>query len=481
MKEMSARELIVQSLVEMERDQSFLSDVEKAVLDKYAHLSEKDKAFYKKVMDGTIEQRIRIDYVLDLFSSKPVTGLKPLVRAVLRMSTYQLMWMDSVPDRAACNEAASIMARSRLSGLKGFVNGVLRNVARNKDNISYPDEKADPVRYLSVMHSCPGWIVSRLVNDYGRETAEKILRSSLERRPLSVRLRTGSPEADEKLLRAWKEKGIIVTRSPYLTDVWLLTGGGAVNSIPGFADGSFVVQDVGSAMVAKLGIHGDERLVLDLCAAPGGKSMHAADILCKPNDELRKPNDELCKPNVSYDPADPPHVISADVSPGRCELIRENVRRLGLEDVMEVQERDATEPNAEWVGAADAVIVDAPCSGLGVMGHKPDVKYRVTESDLASLTDLQRRILDVAVTYVRPGGRLIYSTCTLFPEENGAQAAYCIDRHGFRDVTAERMAACLTNADAGLKPSGLNDPGLQLIPGIVESDGFYVAVLQKGE
>ena len=202
MKEMSARELIVQSLVEMERDQSFLSDVEKAVLDKYAHLSEKDKAFYKKVMDGTIEQRIRIDYVLDLFSSKPVTGLKPLVRAVLRMSTYQLMWMDSVPDRAACNEAASIMARSRLSGLKGFVNGVLRNVARNKDNISYPDEKADPVRYLSVMHSCPGWIVSRLVNDYGRETAEKILRSSLERRPLSVRLRTGSPELPSVPLRS---------------------------------------------------------------------------------------------------------------------------------------------------------------------------------------------------------------------------------------------------------------------------------------
>ncbi|MBQ8946657.1 MAG: 16S rRNA (cytosine(967)-C(5))-methyltransferase RsmB [Lachnospiraceae bacterium] len=474
MNKANIRELIVDSLVEMERESLFLSAVTGSVLDKYDHYPARDKAFYKKVMDGTTEQRIRIDYILDLFLSKPVNKLKPYIRAILRMSVYQLLWMDSVPDRAVCSEAVSIVSSRGLSGLKGFVNGVLRNIARNKDNISYPDRDVEPIRFLSVFYSWPEWTVRYLTDTYGIDTAEGILRASIDERPLSVRLRTSSEADTADLEKRWQDAGIVFMTDPYLPYMRRLEDYGSVKDIPGFTEGMFVIQDTASAFVSQLGVSGDESLILDLCAAPGGKSIHAADVLCKLKSD---PNAELCK----HDSSSGFRIVSCDISPDRCVRIRENIDRLGLGDHMIVREQDATVSMEEFTGRADTVIADVPCSGLGVAGHKPDIKYRVTPDDIDSLVSIQRRITDRAVDYVRPGGTLVYSTCTLMQSENSEQAACICDRYGFEDITSDLIADRLPDIDPGLadrsRIPGL--PGIQILPGVWDTDGFYIAVLRK--
>lgn len=469
MSDINIRALIVDSMVEMEKTDTYLSVEESAVLNKYDHIDARDKAFYKKVMDGTNEYRIRIDYILDGYSRTPVARMKPVIRAILRMSTYQLMWMDSVPDSAVCNEAVKLAVSRGLGGLKGFVNGVLRNISRNKDNIRYPIKEKDTLKYLSVMYSCPEWIVELMADEYGAERTERILESFMQEQPLSVRYRVDAGDRREALAGAWTGAGMEIIPNPHIPDAVFLTHTGSVSEMEGFADGSFTVQDTGSMMVSELaGAHSGDT-VIDLCAAPGGKSIHIADILCKPQGSA----------DNDTDPADgskESHVFSYDISESRCDRMLENIRRLDLEDMITVEVHDATGLIPEMEGRADIVIADVPCSGLGVLGHKSDIRYRLDPSDIDSLVEIQRRIIDTAVRYVRPGGRLVYSTCTISRRENEEQAAYLIDKYGFRDVTAEALAGSSVTTPADYTPDPTR-PGLQILPDIWESDGFYICVL----
>lgn len=485
MNEINIRALIADSMVEMERTDTYLSVEESAVLDKYDHIDSRDKSFYKKVMDGTSEYRLRIDYILDQFSKMPVDRMKPVIRAILRMSVYQLIWMDNVPDSAVCNEAVKLASARGLNGLKGYVNGVLRNISRNKDNIRYPSKDKDGIKYLSVMYSCPEWIVKQLSDEYGSGRAEAILASYMEERPLSVRFRIDEGARRQALAGSWSEAGMEVKPNPHLPCGCFLTHTGSVPEMAGYYGGSFIVQDTGSMMVSELaGAHPGDT-VMDLCAAPGGKSIHLADIGCR--------------------------VYSYDISESRCARMIENIRRLDLEDMVTVEVHDATEFIPDMEGRADTVIADVPCSGLGVLGHKSDIRYRLKPSDIGSLTELQRRIIDTAVRYVRPGGRFVYSTCTISRRENEEQAAYIMEKYGFRDITAAALAdsavippegytrtpdpatGCTDRSDATYAPDTTQDcmdrndatyatdpaPGLQIFPDTWESDGFYICVLAR--
>lgn len=446
MSDINIRALVADSLLEMEKSGVFLSVIESAVLGKYEYIDAKDKAFYKRLMDGTTEERIRIDYILGLFSSTKINKLKPYIRAVLRMSIYQIMCMDTVPDSAACNEAVKLIKKSGQAGLSGFVNGVLRNISRNKDNIKYPDKTKDWIRYASIVYSCPEWIVRRLTKEYGQSEVEGILEASIMDKPVSVRLRVEGT-ALKALESKWREAGITVETNPHIEYARLLSGTGAIPSMAGFDSGEFVVQDTGSMMVAHMaGIKAGD-VIMDVCAAPGGKSMHAADILCKLEEK-----DNTNKPGIVY---------SYDVSPDKCIRIEENIARLNLTNI-KVDAHDATILIDDMVESADVVIVDAPCSGLGVIGHKSDIKYRVQEEDIESLSKIQRSILDTAVKYVKPGGRLVYSTCTISRMENDEQVKYLKERYSYELVDT----------------SNVPNP-YQLIPGKDKSDGFYVAVLEK--
>lgn len=425
----NTREIILEMLLEILEQKKYSHLVMKQVLDKFSYLDKKDRAFIKRIGEGTIENLIRIDYVLDFFSKTKVERMKPVIRTILRMSVYQILFMESVPDSAACNEGVKLAVKKGFAPLKGFVNGVLRAVARNKEAIAYPDKEKSLEEYLSVTYSMPLWIVKMWLPLYGEETTESMLKGLLEERPVTVRvLEELSLEEREAWIAAVKEAGISITNSNQLAYAYYLTNINSVKEIPGFLEGKFMVQDIGSMEVIEMAHIKEGDFVLDICAAPGGKTLHAASKLKGDG-----------------------KVEARDVSEYKTGLILENVKRLGYKNI-QVKVWDATIPDQERIESADVVIADLPCSGLGVIGRKGDIKYRVRREDLREIAALQKSILKTAAAYVKKGGTLMYSTCTISKEENEENRDYIVKELPF--VLEEEKL---------------------LLPGTTPSDGFYMA------
>lgn len=429
----NTREIILELLLEILEQKKYSHLVMKQVLDKYAYLDKKDRAFIKRIGEGTIENLIQIDYVINNFSKTKVEKMKPVIRTILRMSVYQILFMESVPDSAACNEGVKLAVRKGFSTLKGFVNGVLRNISRNKEAIAYPDKKKSLADYLSVTYSMPVWIVNMWLSLYKEEVTEAMLKGLLNGRPVTVRLLEELSEAEkEKWLQEVKGAGISMEQSEKLAYAYHLSNINSVRDIPGFMEGKFVVQDIGSMEVVEMAHIKEGDIVLDVCAAPGGKSLHAASKLHGTG-----------------------MVEARDVSEYKTGMILENVERLGYENVS-VKVWDATVADETWKEKADVVIADLPCSGLGVIGRKADIKYRVKPQDILEIATLQKNILKTVSAYVKKGGTLVYSTCTISKEENEQNRDYIINELSF---TLEEEK--------------------QLLPGIEPSDGFYMARFKK--
>lgn len=430
---MNSREIILDILLEISGQNEYSNILITAVLNKYDYLEPREKAFIKHVAEGTLERRIQIDYVLDRYSKVPVRKMKPLIRELLRMSVYQILFMENVPDAAVCNEAVKLAKKRRFQTLQGYVNGVLRTIVREKDKIPYPERDKDIVRYFSICYSMPEWLVRHFQKAYGDEKTEKILQGFLERQPVCVRIDENLEEETRKeILDAWKRDGVKVKSHPALSYAFLLEGTEGISRLYGYQEGFFTVQDVSSMMVVeKAGIQ-TGNVVLDVCAAPGGKTMHAA---CKLHGSGR--------------------VIACDVTEYKTQKIEENCERLGYENVT-VRVQDARVFDETLEEKADIVIADVPCSGLGVIGKKQDIKYRVTEESLQQITELQREIIRNVVRYVKPGGTLMYSTCTINSGENEEMVEWICEQFGFEK---NRM--------------------VQLLPGIDETDGFFYARLRR--
>lgn len=465
---MNVRELVLDMLLQMEAEGTYSNRLVRDVLDKYDYLEGKEKAFLKRLSEGTVERQIQIDYILNYYSKVPVRKMKPLIRCVLRMGVYQILFMDGVLDAAACNEAVKLAAKRKFGQLKGFVNGVLRSIAREKGNIEeiYPDKKKEPLQYLSVVYSMPEHLVSMWLEDYGRKQTEKMLQAMLEVHPVTIRLRqdldgwevgketakregdgkrkTGG-EAREWLLDRMREAGVQVRRHPYLNYAYCLTHLEGVKNLPGFREGLFTVQDVSSMLAVECaGIKAGD-FVLDVCAAPGGKGTHAAEL-------LKGTGKALCR----------------DISEEKAALIRENAERLGLTNI-EVEVHDARVYDAALCAKADVVLADLPCSGLGVLGKKRDIKYHVTQESMEELQNLQKELLDVVWRYVKPAGTLLYTTCTIHKEENEEMARWFLENHPFR--MAELSPFLKKAPEIGMTGDGF----LQLLPGVHETDGFFIA------
>ena len=270
---MNIRELVLDMLLEMERERVYSNLLIRRVLDKYDDLPGKDKAFIKRVTEGTLERRIQIDYIMDQFSKTPSGKMKPLIRNLLRMSVYQILFMDAVPDSAACNEAVKLAAKRKFQSLKGFVNGVLRNIAREKDMILsaggkegfYPDREKEPLAYLSVFYSMPEYFIVMWLEEYGMERTEKMLQAMLEVRPVTIRIRESLTEKEkEALLRDMGEAGIGAEQHPYLPYAYMLEHAEGVRNIPGF-DEEILKQMVSDAedvteKIAEYGTLDDEEI-----------------------------------------------------------------------------------------------------------------------------------------------------------------------------------------------------------------------------
>lgn len=445
------RELVLESILAITQKGEYSHIVIKNVLDKHDYLDSKDKAFFKRVCEGTLERMLQLDYVINQFSKVKVSKMKPVILGILRMSVYQILFMDKVPDSAVCNEAVKLAQRKSFQSLKGFVNGVLRNIARSKESIEYPKREDDLLSFLSITYAMPLWIVELFVEERGASQAEEILKGLLEKRPVTIRINQNMPETKQKAyVEELKEKGIIASQHPYLSYAYLLNGVEGLHQVPGFLEGQCSVQDISSMLVGEIaGITGNENII-DVCAAPGGKALHAAEKLGSSGE-----------------------VDARDISEKKIALIEENQKRMRMTN-MHVSKIDAAKRDEKSIAAADIVLADVPCSGLGVIGKKGDIKYHITKQMTKDIVTLQKEIVTTVQEYVKPGGILIYSTCTIHKKENEDMFQWITENF---DFTPEHITPYLPSE---LHTASAKEGYLQLLPGIHPTDGFFMAKFRKG-
>ncbi len=449
MAEINVREVVLDIMLELSGQTEYSNVLITSVLSKYDYLDGRQKAFIKRVSEGAIERRIQIDYVLDRYSKVPVKKMKPFIRELMRMSVYQLLFMDKIPDAAVCNEAVKLAKKHKFQSLQGYVNGVLRTIARQKEQIAYPDRQTSYVEYLSVCYSMPMWLVEHFCNAYGRENCERILQSYMQEEAVGIRLQeTLSLRQREELLESWRQAGVQVYSHPYLPYAVKVQKTDGIQKLAGFGEGLFAVQDVSSMLAVEAACIRQGDTVIDVCAAPGGKALHAAAKL-----------------------AGTGRVIACDVSTYKTDRIRENMERLHMTNVS-VRERDARVRDEALVGQADVLIADVPCSGLGVIGKKQDIKYRITEEAMGELVGLQKEIVANVTAYLKKDGVMIYSTCTMNPAENEEMVGWICEECG---MEPESMAQAMPEELSMTAQKGY----MQLLPGIHETDGFFIARLRR--
>ena len=448
-KAINERELILGILLEITRDGEYAHIALRNTLSKYQYLEKRERAFITRVVEGTLEHMMEIDYIINQFSKVKVNKMKPVIRTILRSAVYQILYMDSVPNSAVCNEAVKLAAKKGFVNLKGFVNGVLRNIDRNVNDIQYP-KTDNMVEYLSIKYSMPTWILEKWKKSYDWETIERILQGFLQEKGTIIRCNLNRI-SKEDLKKKLEAEGVTVTQHPYLEYALEISGYDYLGNLESFEDGDFQVQDLSSMLVAEIAAPKEGDYVIDVCAAPGGKSLHIADKLHGTG-----------------------HVEARDLTDYKVDLIWDNIERSQMKNVEAVR-HDALVYDEESKEKADIVIADLPCSGLGVIGKKADIKYKMAEETQRELAKLQKNILQIVHRYVKPGGTLVYSTCTINEEENMENVRWFLQQNPeFESVSVEPLLC------EELKKS-VTEGCLQLLPGIHESDGFFIAAFRKNK
>lgn len=442
------REITLGILMEVTEEEQYIHIVLREVLEKYQYLEKRDRAFISRVAEGTLENMIQIDYILEQFSTVKVQAMKPFIRNLLRMSVYQMKYMDNVPDSAVCNEAVKLAQKRGFYTLKGFVNGVLRSVARGLSGVEFPDRETYPCRYLSVRYSVPEWILEKWIAEFGYDTAEKICMGMEQTSRTCVRcnLSKATRGQVEESLRA---QDITVKQVPYLDYALEISDYNYLQAIQAFKDGWFQVQDVSSMLVAEIAAPKWGDYCIDVCAAPGGKSLHLSDKL-----------------NGSG------YVEARDLTDYKVELMQENLERTKRINMAAVRQ-DATVFDEGSVGKADILLADVPCSGLGVIGRKADIRYKMTPARQQELIKLQRKILDTVWPYVKVGGTLVYSTCTIGADENQANVQWFLEHYPFE---LESIDPYLCKE---LHSQTTKAGYIQLLPGVHGTDGFFIARFKR--
>ncbi len=419
----NARKIALGALIEVR--QSAYSNI---TLNKFlneADLSATDKSLTTAIFYGVLDRTITLDFVLSKFIKTPLKKVSPLALENLRMALYQIMFMDKIPDSAAVNEAVKIIKNSKQKHLSGFVNGVLRNILR--EEMVMPD--GNDVKALSVRYSCPEWIVDSFINDYGVDNAIQLLEASLQTPPVTLRvntLKTTTGDLREILLRDG-----INTKSLRVENALEIIGGIDVTKSNAYRDGLFHVQDTASQTVVSILSPKPNEKVLDVCAAPGGKTFTMAQYMENTGE-----------------------IVACDLYPKRVELIKKGANRLGIKNINAVQ-NDATQINDAFQGF-DVILCDVLCSGLGVIRRKPEIKYKDID-EYKDITTIQSKILENASLYLNENGRILYSTCTLRKSENEDIVQRFLDKHPQYELKYQHT----------------------FMPHIDGSDGFYCALLQK--
>ncbi len=436
----SARQVAFEALLKVHRDGAYSNLVLDSLLKENSELDERDRAFVCNLVYGTLDRLILIDYNLGLYLNQPVKKLKPELHTILRMGTYQLLFMDKVPSRAAVNESVNLAKVNKSSFAASLVNAVLRRVSDN--GVKLPEGSETDPDYLAIKYSCPEWIISLWINAYGIDNAVALAEKALDAAPIVIRVNTTKISADDLI---WKlaEEGVVAEKTDLVPEALIISNTGSVEDLNCYKQGLFHAQDIASQLCCMALDAKEGETVFDLCSAPGGKTFTTAERMNNTGT-----------------------VRAFDVYQSRVELIKSGAERLGLDNVYSYLS-DAAIFNENY-GLADRVLCDVPCSGLGIIRRKPEIRFK-KQSEIQCLPELQYRILCNATKYLKDGGRLVYSTCTLNPKENSEVCDRFLNEHP--EFSAVNVLADL--------PRYGDDKYLTLMPHLHSTDGFFIAVFSK--
>ncbi len=448
--ETDTRELVLQILLEVMEKEKMSHYVLRSTLASNHNMDKAKRAFVSKVSLGTIENLIYIDSIINSVSKVKVKKMKPVIRNLLRMSVYQLLYLENVPDSAVCNEAVKLAAKHKFHNLKGFVNGVLRNIARGKDDFEKPD--VGTLEGISLYNSIPVWILEKWNQSYSIDEIQHMCQHFRQEPPLTVRVNQSKASMKE-VEASLQSQNIVYESHPFLAGVYKLTGIDRLDMVEAFEKGWIQVQDASSILCGyAMGLKKDDYL-LDLCSAPGGKAIHGADLLMGTG-----------------------KVWARDLTPYKVKMIQDNAKRCHM-DNMEISCQDALVFWGEEQEKYDVVLADLPCSGLGIIGRKKDIKYRMTQQQQEELVLLQREILKNAWRYVKPGGHLIYSTCTVNSQENQDNVGWIqentpLQLESLQPFMPREVWEEYPECERGY---------VQFVPGKLEMDGFFISRFVRNE
>lgn len=410
-----------------------------------SRLSDLDRRLATELVYGTVKALGTLDWYLAQCVTRPLDKVAPEILCILRMSAYQLLYMERIPASAACNEAVKLTRSVSHEGSAKFVNGVLRGLLRKQaaGELSFPEEAEDDAGYLSLKYYHPRWLVKRWLGPWGREGTERLLAFDNSAAPVCLRVNT-LVTTREQLLQALTEAGAQVHASAWSADGIVCEKLPSLHALMAALPKHFYIQDESSMLVAPLLAAAPGMRVLDLCSAPGGKTTHIAQLMQNKGE-----------------------LIACDVHEHKLELIAENAKRLDI-TCIEPLLNDATVERSEWLRAFDRVLVDAPCSGMGVLRRRAEARWRKQRKDLKLFPPLQLAILEQAVKYVKEGGRMVYSTCTIEQSENH----YLVEEFLANHPEWQRVPFVHPR-------TGEEVTELQLLPQVDEIDGFYICVLER--
>lgn len=390
-KAITARETALEIIQRVHESESYANLLASKVLGESA-LSGRDKALVTELVYGTLRMQGTLDWILAQCSSRDLSEIPSKALDILRLGCYQLVFLTKVPARAACFESVELAKKFFHRGIAGFVNGILRAVNRKKDELPWPKYEEDPLSYISLKFSHPLWLVKMWAENLGLKETNKLCQANNRHPVLTIRANT-LKTSREHLLKVLKEQGLKVKKSVIIPEGLAVENVGDLSILPAFKEGLFYVQDESSMAVSRVVSPREGEVVLDCCAAPGGKTTHMAQLM-----------------------QDKGRIIAVDIHPDRLKLVKKNAQRLGIGNV-ETKQGDATKLDCLLAEQVDKILVDAPCSGLGVLARRPDARWRKSLTGIEELSILQSSLLNSAAPLVKRGGVLVYSVCTITHQE----------------------------------------------------------------
>ena len=438
----NSREITMEILIDIHKNGAYSNKAIERHLNK--SMSSQDENLIRELVYGVLENKIYIDYIISKASKIRIKKIHFQIIEILRTGIYQIVFMDRIPHSAAVNEAVNLAKKYGHKGTIGYVNGILRAIVRDKETFTKIDNK-DRVKYLSTKYSYQEYMVKRWIKEFGEEFTENLCKSNNEKQLLNIRVNT-IKITKEKLQKRLENMGLDFIEAKYAKDCLIVKNPFRITETQEFKKGLFTIQDQSSILVGQITNPKENSLILDLCAAPGGKSTHLAQLMNNTG-----------------------KIISRDIYDHKISLIQENIKRLGVKNI-ETEIANALELDENLVNKVDYCLVDAPCSGLGLIRRKPEIKINRNEEDIYTLVKLQKEIINIAKEYVKVGGILIYSTCTIEPEEN------ILLIQGFlKENTNFKLINIENELDYKEKLDTLKDGYIQLFPNIHNTDGFFIA------